>query len=165
MRWPHRSARRGAGLGGVGSPSGDHPRRPTVRGAQVPCHARTLTSSAWGTISKPPIGEWPPESPVSRLRANRAPIGMRQFGLGCMHYCSPCPSQTKGISRNGPETGHPTPCWQSNHPSPLAHANFVSGKVEEGVRWDKTQQCPSTPLHCIRPLEVAVNAVGQRRLT
>ena len=40
-----------------------------MREAQVPYHARALTSSAWGTISKPPIGEPPPESPVSRLRA------------------------------------------------------------------------------------------------
>jgi hypothetical protein len=63
-----------------------------------------------------------------------------------------------------PETGPPTPCWLSNHPSSGAHTQFVTDKVEEGVRWGTIQQCPSTSLHCILPLGVAVNAVGKRRL-
>ena len=63
-----------------------------------------------------------------------------------------------------PETGPPTPCWLSNHPSSRAHTQLVTYKVEEGVRWGTIQQCPSTSLHCILQLRVAVNAVGKRRL-
>lgn len=109
-------------------------------------------------------GESPPETPVGRLRANRAYwyATMHQIGSICPftlsvidHGYQPAWDSTKGP---------PTPCWLPNHPSARAGASFVTEKVNEGVQWGTIRQCPRSDVQCVLPLGVAANAAGKQRL-